>query len=156
MIEQAEMSRAFFARYGEPSRAKLFGRYSKPSRAFFPKSLSQNWAEPSRAKLSFGLDPTLDFMAFNLEFQIKYALNPWCKLFRNWKVPFKVFLTYLKFSQCIIRYESYKKVLSLKYVRFWYFHKYFICGKLVLVAQIFPCKFGLDLFEDDQNSTYHW
>ena len=33
MIEQAELNRAFFARYGEPSRA------------FFPKSLSQNRAE---------------------------------------------------------------------------------------------------------------
>ena len=42
MIEQAELNRAFFARYGEPSRA------------FFPKSSSQNRAEPS-----FGWDPTL-------------------------------------------------------------------------------------------------
>ena len=40
MIEQAELNRAFFARYGEPSRAELFGRHGEPSRAelFFPKA----------------------------------------------------------------------------------------------------------------------
>ena len=54
MIEQAELNRAFFARYCEPSRAELFGRHGEPSRAFFSKSSSQKRAEPS-----FGSDPTL-------------------------------------------------------------------------------------------------
>ena len=54
MIEQAELNRAFFARYGEPSRAFLKAWRAEPSRAFFPKSSSQNRAEPS-----FGSDPTL-------------------------------------------------------------------------------------------------
>ena len=54
MIEQAELNRAFFARYGEPSWAELFGRHGEPSWAFSPKSSSQNQAEPS-----FSSDPTL-------------------------------------------------------------------------------------------------
>ena len=49
MIEQAELNRAFFARYGEPSRAELFGRHGEPSRAelFCPKARAKT--EPSRA-----------------------------------------------------------------------------------------------------------
>ena len=54
MIEQAELNRAFFARYGEPSRAELFGRHGEPSRAelFCPKARAKT--EPS-----LGSDPTL-------------------------------------------------------------------------------------------------
>ena len=44
MIEQAELNRAFFARYGEPSRA------------FLPKSSSQNQA--NRAELHLGPNTT--------------------------------------------------------------------------------------------------
>ena len=51
MIEQAELNRAFFARYGVPSRAELFGRHGEPSRAelFFAKARAKT--EPSRAEL---------------------------------------------------------------------------------------------------------
>ena len=54
MIEQAELNRAFFARYGEPSRAELFGRHGEPSRAelFFPKARAKT--ELSRAELRLG------------------------------------------------------------------------------------------------------
>ena len=66
MIEQAELNRAFFARYGEPSRAELFERHGEPSRAelfgrhgepsqaelFFPKARAKT--EPSRAELWLG------------------------------------------------------------------------------------------------------
>ena len=56
MIEQAELNRAFFARYGEPSRVELFGRHGEPSRAelFFPKARAKT--EPSRAELRLGLN----------------------------------------------------------------------------------------------------
>ena len=47
MIEQAELNRACFARYGEPSQAKLFGRHGEPRRTFFPKPRAKT--ERSRA-----------------------------------------------------------------------------------------------------------
>ena len=58
MIEQAEQNRAFFARYGKPSRAELFGRYGEPSRAelFFPKAWAKT--EPSQAELWLGPNTT--------------------------------------------------------------------------------------------------
>ena len=49
IIEQAELNRAFFARYGVPRRA-------------FWKALR---AEPNQGKPSFGLDPTLFFSHFS-------------------------------------------------------------------------------------------
>ena len=44
-------------------------------------------------------------MAFNLGFQTKYILNPWCMLFHLVKVPLKVFSTLFKIhSACCEQY----------------------------------------------------
>ena len=54
MKEQAELNRAFFARYGKPSFLEGMVSWAKPS--FFSQKLEP---KPSQAELSFGLDPTL-------------------------------------------------------------------------------------------------
>ena len=53
-IEQAELNRAFFARYGKPSRAFWKAWRAEPSQAelFFPKARAKT--EPSRAELWLG------------------------------------------------------------------------------------------------------
>ena len=49
MIEQAKLNQAFFARYGDLSFLEGIASWAEPSRASFPKSSSQNQAEPSQA-----------------------------------------------------------------------------------------------------------
>ena len=65
MIEQAELNRAFFARYGKPSRAFWKAWRAKPSflegmasqaELFFPKARAKT--EPSRAGLRLGHNTT--------------------------------------------------------------------------------------------------
>ena len=59
MIEQAELNRAFFARYGKLSQAELFGRHGDQSRAklFFAKARAKT--KLSRAKLWLGPNTTI-------------------------------------------------------------------------------------------------
>ena len=55
MIEQAELNRAFFARYGEPGQAELFERHGEPSRA---ELLSPN--AQAKTELRLGPNTTKD------------------------------------------------------------------------------------------------
>ena len=81
MIEQAELNRAFFARYDEPS--FLEGMASRAEPSFFPQKLEP---KPSQAKPSFGSDPTLLFSNLALVIDSNAFFLSDTKMLPFWKI----------------------------------------------------------------------